>query len=1059
MFNLIRRYLIVVGLLVVSPMAGFSEEAKLLRYPDIHRNKIVFCYGGDLYLSSVTGDNARQLTSFPGEELLPKFSPDGKQIAFTAEFEGNKDVYVMSVDGGKPRRLTYHPADEYVVDWTPDGKNVLLRSNGSSFSYRFNRLHVVPAQGGLPVVLGLSEADLASYNETGDQIAFCQANGDAFFWKGYRGGRVPNIWIYDFVHRRAELAVSDASVNRHPLWLGDSLYFVSDRGEDKIPNLFAYHTKSRTIRQITFYKEWGVAWPSKGDDRIIFENEGRLSVYDAKSGNVRSIKIEIPQAKSLGAQKKIDVRGFMAGPPALSPDGKKMIVCARGELFYLEPENNVIRNLTETSGANEKNPVWSPDGGSFAYISDVSGEEQIYIRKADGGGQPAQISHAPKSRLGKLSWSPDGRKIGYSDQRATYYVLDIRTGESQKVFFNAIVRPSETVSASWSPDSRWLAYSMANPNRSNSIFLYSLDLGTTHRVTDEFSDDSEPQFDPAGKYLYWISNCRQITIEESGIEEHGHIINPSKILVATLDKGAPAPFSEEGEMPKEQGAGNPTPIRIDVEGLGSRITALPVEDSSYSDLLALKGRLIYRSDPAKGESAIKIFDLAGKKESAVLKEVGFYSPAAQADKIAYRAGRKIGLWDVRPNQKTEDHPLDLSGLTMTVDYRKEWRQMFDEAWRIQRDLFFDENMQGMDWPAIKRKYEALIPAVAARSDLNYLIGMMLAEIGHSETMIEGGDFPEIPEVHHGLLGIDLEMDQVHRLFRIIKIYRGQNWDPERTSPLTLPGMNIQAGDYLLAIDGTPLREGVNPDALLENKAGATVILTVNGKPTWTGSRKVKVQPAAFSGEMGDFLRYNDWVLTNLERVNKASNGKIGYIPVPDTYIPGIESFLRYYMTQFDKQALIIDIRFNSGGYSPYWMLESLNREIVSYGHLPYGKAPMIDPVLGSFGPKVCLINGWASSGGDMFADTFRKLKCGWLVGQRTSGSVAAAGGVRLVDGGYVVVATKGFKNQKGENIMENMGVAPDIEVVNRPDDGKDLQLERSVEALMKQLAEREKKER
>ena len=1049
-----------IGLLALLPMAGFPAETRLLRYPDIQGNSIAFCYGGDLYVASATGRNVKRLTAFPGEELLPKFSPDGKRIAFTAEFEGNKDVYVMPAEGGPVQLLTYHPADEYVVGWHPDGKSILFRSNGSSSSYRFNRLHTVPAQGGLPTVLALSEADVACYNDAGNALAFCRINDDGHWRKGYRGGGVPDIWTYDLSSRRAEPAIADPSSNRFPMWIGERIYFISDRGDDKTQNLYAFDRKSRAIRQVTFFKGWDVSWPSRGSDQIIFENEGQLKVYDPKTESLRTVVVEVPQEASRFVPRARNVKAYMRGAPALSPDGKTLLVSARGDLFRLDPEKASVSNLTRTAGVNERYPVWSPDGRLYAYISDVSGEEQIFVQQTDGGGRPTQVSACVESRLGMLTWSPDGQMIGYADQRASYYVLDIQSKKTLKVIFNAKILPSEMVSAAWSPDSRWLAYSSMDPDQFHTIYLYSLDRQAAYRVTDGLTDDVEPQFDPGGRYLYWISNGRRINIGTDFYLEQGHVVDPSMIMAATLDKKAPAPLSKEEETPAGPAADVPKSIRVDIDGLGRRITALPVQASTYSDLRALKGRLIYRSEPAGEEPSSRLFDLATGKETTLPKKAGSLSPAARADKIAYRSGDRLGIWTIQPDGDVAETPLDLSGLTMTIDLRQEWRQIFHEAWRIERDLFYDETMLGVDWPAMERKYERFLPAVASRPDLNDLIGMMFSEIRHSETGIEGGDMEEIPETGHGLLGIDLETDQASRLYKIAKIYRGQNWDPQRTSPLTLPGMNIEAGDFLLAIDGTPLGEGLNPDALLLDKAGVAVTLTINDKPGWTGARKVQVRPAAFSREEGDFLRYNDWVLSNLEKVDKASEGKIGYIPVPDTYLPGIESFLRYYMTQFHKQALIIDIRYNSGGYSPYWMLESLNRQIVFSGRLPFGKAPMIDPVPGSFGPKACLVNEWAASGGDMFAHMFRKLRCGLLVGKRSSGSLAGAGGGWLVDGGLVRVAIKGFDKRKDEPTIENSGVSPDIEVTNRPDEGitgKDAQLERAIEVIMEQLTGKAKK--
>ena len=439
-----------------------------------------------MYTASVTGKNVKRLTDFPGEELLPKFSPDGEQIAFTAEFDGTKDVYVMSVHGGKAKRLTFHPAAEYVVDWQADGKRIIFRSNGSSSSYRFNRLHVVPVQGGLPTVLELPEAESSGFNDAGDKVAYCRTSVDALLFKRYRGGMAPAIWTYDFSKRQAELVIADGSINHHPLWMGERIYFVSDRGKTREQNLWVYDVNGKAVRQITFFKEWGVRQPSKGGDEIIFENEGGLRIYNTSSGRLRSLHIEVPGASGRPAARTIDAKGFISGSPVLSADGKKVIVAARGDLFLLDPETKRTRNLTRTPGANERYPMWSPNGQRFAYISDGSGEDQVYIQDEDGDHAPLQVTHCISSRLGALNWSPDGKKIGYADHRACFYLLDIESGETHKVFFNAYLGSEKFVTASWSPDSRWLAYASGNPNWFSSIWLYSLENDKSFRVTDEF---------------------------------------------------------------------------------------------------------------------------------------------------------------------------------------------------------------------------------------------------------------------------------------------------------------------------------------------------------------------------------------------------------------------------------------------------------------------------------------------------------------------------------------------------------------------------------------------
>lgn len=1053
-----QRWLILTLLLVLFHFGNAASETKLLRHPDIHGDRLVFCYGGNLYTSAVDGKRVKQLTSFPGEECWPKFSPDGKHIAFTAEFEGNTDVYVMPVEGGKPRRLTFHPSKDFVVDWRPDGKTILFRSVRSSFSYRFNRLHEVPASGGLPRVLDLPEAELAGYDRSGGKIAFCRTSLEEMpHWKRYRGGMAPNIWTYDFKRRKAEPVIIGDSIDHFPMWMGDSIYFLSDRGKNKERNLWVFDAKSKKIRQITFHKDWEIKYAAKGERRIVYESGGTLYVHDTGNGSTRALKIKIDLPGNHLAPEVKNVKNRL-GSITISPDGKAVVLSARGDLFYVEPNKKKTRNLTGTPGIKEKYPSWSPDGRYLAYISDATGEEQLYVREINGQGNTVRrMTGSKETRFGVPRWSPDSKKIGFSNHRSTYFFVDLDTRETRQVFFNKNHGSERFESASWSPDSKWLAFSLYNRSYMGAICLYSLETGKTHPVTGGFTYDDYPRFDPEGRYLFWI-NGHEVEVKNTYWDSSHHMVNPSRIIAATLRKDLHAPFSrphEAGARVKDKGKpGAAGPLRIDLEGLGDRITALPVKKARLRYLKAIKGKLIYYAEPLGGEGALTIFDMASKKESVLVKDAWYCVPAANANKMAYKSWNNMGLVDIKPGQKSGDGQLDFSQLNATVDYKKAWRHIFHDAWRIQRDHFWDTSLNGVDWLAIRKKYETLLPYVASRKDLNHLIERMYAELGHSHVEISGGDMPKLPKENTGVLGIDLEWDSKHRRYRITKIYRGQNWNPSRISPLTLPGMNVKAGDYLLAIDGVELEKGVNPYSLLVHKAGKAVSLTVHAKPVFRGSRKVEVEPVPLGYKGRNFLRYNDWVLSNIEKVDKASNGKIGYIHIPNTYYEGMESFFRYFHPQLHKQALIVDVRFNSGGFSPHWMVERLSRKLNYRRLLPHGKGSMKEPDPGFFGPVVCISNQWAESGGDMFVDTFRRMGTGVIVGKRTAGSLSSTGASRLLDGGIVINPATGPPVQNGKTFIENIGVAPDIEVTNRPGGmikGKDAQLERSIKELMKKL--------
>lgn len=1030
-----------------------AAETRLLRYPDIHQDKIVFSHGGDLYLCGDDGKNVRRLTEFPGEESLAKFSPDGKRIAFTAEFDGNRDVYVMPVQGGKPQRLTFHPADEYVVDWHPDGTRIVFRSNASSHSYRVSRLHTVPVEGGLVEVMELPEAEQAGFDERGERLAFCRTSVATLSWKGYRGGAVPEIWSYDFSRRQAERVVADGTVNHHPLWLGERIYFVSDKGPGKEQNLWMYDTKTKTTRQLTFFTEWPVNRPSKGGQRIVFENGGTLHFFDDRDGKVHPVHVTVPLAGSRQPTTMRDVSAFVSGQPVLSPDGRKVLVSVRGDILLLDTTRKITRNLTNTPGAHERSPQWHPSGRSFAYISDAGGEEQIYVRGEEENAAAVQVSRCPAGKYNMLNWSPDGRKIGFADHRAGYHVLDIETRTIRKVFTNPYQGAEQFASASWSPDSRWLVYAAANANWFHSIHLYSLEQEKSFRVTDEYVHATCPRFDPNGRYLYWVLDGK-VNVEDSYMDNDHHIVNPSTIVAATLRRDLPSPFAP-GTEAAPAAAPEPFPLRIDIEGLGGRIAVLPIADSQYTELQAAGGKLVYLSTPAKGEPSYRMFDLAARRESVLLQGDAFFlNTAAQADTLVYRGEGGIGILPLKADQRAGEGRLDLSGLQMRLDLRREWAQIFDEAWRIQRDFFFDETLLGVDWAAMKRKYQALLPHVATRLDLNQLLEEMFSELRQSHVEIYGGDMPARAGGNHGLLGIDLATDPASGLYRITKIYRGLNWDTELVSPLTLPGMNVREGDFLLAIDGTPLRQGINPDSLLLDKAGRTVVLTIHGTPTLDGARTVTVIPAAYSERQGDLLRYTDWVLNNIDTVNRASQGKIGYIHIPDTYLPGIASFFRYTYPQLPKQGLILDVRYNSGGYPPGWMIERLNRKWLYQSAMPHGKAAIAEPYPAFFGSMVCLTNEWAESGGDLFAAIFRQWKNGPVIGRRTAGNLASTGARRLIDGGVVIYPAEGEDRRSGAPLIENTGVSPDIEVCNRPEEliqGRDAQLERGVRELLQAI--------
>lgn len=1082
-----KRFIFLLLALVLFTSLASAQEARLMRYPDIHKDKVVFAYAGDLWLVSSEGGIARRLTSHPGLEYGPKFSPDGKYIAFTASYDGNKDVFVIPSTGGEPKKLTFHPGIDELVDWYPDGKNLLFRSTRNSFSYRFNRHHKVSIEGGFPQLIPLPEAELASFNSDGSKVAYNRLSRENRTWKRYRGGTVQEVWVYDFAKNEIENISNDLGTDAFPMWQGNNIYFVSDRDENKKLNLFAYDTTTKALKKITNYgkNDYDVKWPSIGPDAIIYEQGGWLYVHDLKSGEDKKINVEIYDDKTFARPTIKNVKNFIHNF-TLSPTGQRALLEARGDIFTVPAEKGNTRNLTQTPGIREMDPVWSPDGKYVAYFSDRTGEFQVYIRPSDGKGEEKQLTKGLKSYLQNLAWSPDNKKLLFSDVTNTLHYIDVETGTIEKVFHNDHNGTGNFVSGSWSPDSNWIAYHNNDESSFSSIYLYELKTKKSHRVTSELTDDVNPAFDPDGKYLYWIAN-REFNFGTSVFEASYYHEKPGKVVVTTLQKDTPNPFAPESDEEKikeekkeekkaddkkadakdpkaeakdpkadakdEKKKEEDKSIKIDLDGLEERMVNLDVPDGNYFGLMPLKDSVIYAA--FDNGLSLHIFDMKKRESKLVMAGIQGASLSADGKKLLYRMGPNFGIVAAAPGQKP-GKSLDLSDLQMTVDYKAEWRQIYYESWRQFRDFFYDRNMHGVDWDAMKKRYEVLLPYVAHRDDLHYVVGELIGELNSGHTYRSGGDFPTIPRTSVGVLACDFEVDAAAGLYKISKIYKGQSWDPARQSPLAKPGLKVKEGDYLLAVNGKTLKAPANPFALLVNTTGKNTVLTVNSKPEMEGAEEIVVKP------IGDdsMHRYIDWVMGNIEKVNKASNGQIGYIQVPDTAGGGMEWFNRLFFPQVSKKALIVDARYNSGGFIPDIYLERLARRLLNLWSTPYSKG-FREPGASHIGPKVCLTNAWAGSGGDAFPYYFKKLKLGPVIGTRSwGGLIGISGNPILMDNGSVSVPDFAFVDTDGNFAVENEGVTPDIVLDNRPDlviNGQDPQLEKAIEVLLKALKEQEKK--
>jgi len=1036
------------ALLTFSFAAQADDLTLVLRVPDLHGRTIVFAYAGDLWSVPVDGGDARRLTSHQGQESYPRFSPDGTTIAFTAEYEGNYDVYTIPAAGGEPRRLTWHPLNDRVTGWTPDGR-IVFRSKRSSAIQTFDRLFTVSPEGGVPVELPLPAGGMNSFSPDMSKIAYNPNDTETYNWKHYRGGRQSHIAIYEFESHAYEEIPHGETTELFPMWFRDAIFFVSDR--DGMMNLYRYDVASHAVRQLTHHADYDIRWPSlaaDGSGRIVYENGGALYVYDIAAGTSARVPVRVHTDAPAARPAAINVRKWLQ-TIALSPTGARALLGARGEVFTVPAKEGEIRDITNTSGARELWPVWSPDGKWIAYASDRGGEYELYLRAQDGSGDERRLTSLGPGFRSNLTWSPDSKKIAWSEISLALQYLDIDSGNVTTVDRSG----HEAIAGfSWSPDSQWIAYSNVRTTGFGQLFAWSLAEGKSHPITDGLTDDSQPSFDSSGKYLFFVSR-RIFTPRFSDFEKTFNFNDSTRVYVITLRRDVPSPFApksdeENGESAKaESTKTTAVPFRIDFANINRRVLPLPIDAGDYTKLAAKDGKAFYLV-----RNALKSFDLAAGEEKTLIETIDDYAIDAHGDRVIYRGGEMVGIVDANGGGKLGDGALKLSGLEMQLDRRAEWKQIFDEAWRTLRDNFFDPTMRGVDWPAMKRRYEAELPYVSSRNDLNVLIGELNSELGISHIAAYGGDLSDGSKTAAGLLGADY--DVAGGFYRIRKIYRGDNSADETRSPLDTPGVDVREGDYILAVNGRPLRAPASIYAAFDQTAGRQVTLLVNDQPSEAGARRNVVVPVASERA----LRYRDWVEGNRKKVDAATNGRCAYIHIPDTSTPGITEFGRQFYAQSEKDCLLLDERWNTGGWIPDFFFERLARRHLEYDSWRYAadtevQAPAI------LGPKVLLINEQAGSSGDSVADYFRKYALGPIVGKRTLGALVGIGDeLPVIDNGTVTVpevAVWDVIDGRSRWIVENHGVEPDIEVDNRPDlviAGRDPQLERGIAILNEALA-------
>lgn len=1016
---------------------------RLLRFPTVHGDQVVFTYAGDLWTSALKGGTARRLTSHPDLERNAFFSPDGKWIAFTGAYDGYPNVYVMPSEGGEPRRLTYDSTLDLVQGWTPDGK-IAYRSTDGSFTNRQARLWLVSPNGGLPQRTPVIEVADLSFSPDGTKVVYNRQASDAFNWRRYRGGSQGVISIFDLKTGEYKELPHGRENSWRPMWVGDSIYFASDRNEQTV-NLYRYELKTGKQTQLTHYSDEDIKWPSTDGKSIVFERDGYLNSFDLATSTVEKIEPRV-LSDDLAARPRLIKLGGSISRMALSPSGVRVAVEARGRIFSVPAKAGITRMLDSKPGSRMRFPDWSSDGKTIVYLSDESGTTQIYTAPQMGGA-PTQVSDYSGPDIVDLNWSPDAKSISFSTAANELYILDPATKKTSLVFK---AKYNEADNYDWSPDAKYIAYIDAGPNQFGALHLYEISTGKDALVTEGYFRDDAVSFDLNGKYLYLIS-ARTINPTPGDFEFGLNTTNAQRIYVLPLAKDTSNPLNppedEEGAPKKEakEGKEEKPQTKVDFDGLAGRLLPLPLPAGSYSAIVGANNGVFYLSGPNLSK-----FTLGEKEPVQIGGPFRAVTFNASRSKFAYLSEAGLGVADPHPGIKPGEGKVDVSGVEAVIDLRKEWQQIYWEAWRFERDHFYDKNMLGLNWQAIGERYSKYLPYVTHRSDLNYVLGLMIGELGTSHAYVGGGDMGLMaPPTPVGMLGADYQVDAGKIRFQ--RIYRGLNFEEPRRGPLGDPGVDVREHDYLLSIDGKAVSKDVPPGALLVDKVGKLVELTVNDKPTEEGARKVKVRPIGSEAN----LRYIEWVEENRRQVAAASAGKIGYINVPDTSIQGMIEFIKGAYSQSDKEAVIIDERYNSGGFIPTFFIENLLRQVQAAGRqrnnadvtMPFQALPAI---------KVMLINGYAGSGGDMFPYLFRRNKIGPLIGTRTWGGLVGIGaGAPLVDGGSVTAPEFGiYDTQTGKWIAENEGITPDIQVDDRPDlvaKGLDPSLEKAIQVLMEEL--------
>ncbi len=1098
---------------------GHGGQTRLLRTPTVSSTQIGFAYANNIWVVPRSGGSARRLTSFQGQTGNPHFSPDGRWVAFSGEYAGNFDVYIVSSEGGEPRRLTWHPGADLVEGWTPDGKSILFSSTRATWSPSgAPRFWTVSAEGGVEEPMVLPRAYQGKISTDGTRVAYRMNNSWDEERRNYRGGQNRPIWIVDLKTYDLVTPPWTDSKDINPVWVDDSVFFISDR--DGVANVWEYQTKSKKLAQITKFTDFDVKSMDSGAGTIVFEQAGYVHELDPKNGKTRIVNIVAAGDFPWMMPNWEDVSNRLTNM-ALSPTGKRVVVEARGEIFTIPADKGDVRNLTNSSGSAERDPAWSPDGKFVSYFSDKSGEYKLVIEAQDGLTPPREITLAKPTHYYTPSWSPDSKKILFTDTNLKVWVLDVATEQAKIVGQDPWMVPARTLNPVWSPDSKWVAYSSRLRSLYHAIFVSNVETGETKQVTDGLADAVWPAWDANGKYLWFLAST-DFGLRSQWLDMTSYDRVPTfGLYFAVLRKTDPSPLLPESDEDRGVGTGTrrlppgacpgdpigfgteggegavggggqrgpraPVTVQIDFDGLQQRIVAVPgIAERPYSNLEAgVDGQVFFlESRPNTGPSGpgaagagggsneLWRYRLCDRRATTFAGNVAAYEISADRRKLVYRAATGGGAQGGGPgggpgnapppqlflvdSDRTPPQPgtgrLNFA-LRMYLEPREEFKQIFNEGWRNQRDYLYVQNMHGTDWPKMKQMYGQLLPYVMHRADLNYLMDIMGAEIAVGHSYVRGGDMPTVPQNVAGLLGADFAIENGR--YKVTRIYDNESWNPDLRSPLATPGANVNAGDYILAINGIELRAPDNIHRLLDGTANRQTTLTVNTTPAMEGARTVTVVPVASE----QALRTRAWVESNRRLVEKLSDGQLAYVYLPNTGQPGYSSFNRYYFSQQDKKGVVVDERFNGGGSAADYIIEILERDFDGYFNNVAGdRYPFTSPSAGIWGPKVMIINEMAGSGGDLMPYMFKRRKIGPLVGKRTwGGLVHTADTPPFVDGGSMIAPRGGFFTRDGKWAVENEGVAPDIDVENWPKEviaGRDPQLERAVQEAMRLLKER-----